>query len=375
MTRTSPSTPRLVPAEPSALRRNNFNTIRIAMALSVVWSHCFALYYGSEASEPLSLLLNGHLNAGEMGVRVFFVISGFLITQSLLHSRSMRDYLAKRVRRVYPGFLAATAVCTFLIVPAFATEGWRLVTPGAVLDWLWRGLTLQELIPPADAFRGNPAQTVNGALWSIRYEFWFYIVLALLGAAGLLARPRWTAALLLGAIACKAGLDLTGRKPGGGALEILIGWPYVWFTMGPYFLAGCAAYFHGRSVPRRAWLPPVLFVALVLSARMGASPILFDMLCPPVLAYALFYIAFAPRRRLPDAARHDDMSYGAYLYGFPVQQMVKALFDLAFPAYVLACLSLSLLAGFLSWHLVEKRFLRRPPPARAAPPPVAVQGA
>lgn len=362
-----PSLPQLVPTAPSALRTNNFNAIRIAMALMVVWSHCFALYYGTEAFEPVSLLLNGQYNAGEIGVRVFFIVSGFLITQSFLNSRTTGRYLAKRVRRVYPGFLVATAICTFIVVPSFATDGWRLIMPGAVFDWLWRGLTLQELIPPADAFRTNPIQAVNGALWSIRYEFWFYLCLAALGVGKLLTRHRLMLLILLGAIAIKCWLEMTGRKPGGGAFEVLIGWPYIWFSMAPFFLVGCVTFLYGPQLQRSPSMLAGLLLAMLASAHLlGASRILFDMLCPFALAYALFYIAFAPVMRWPGTDRLGDASYGTYLYGFPIQQMVKATFSLSFPAYILTCLALSLIAGFLSWHLIEKWFLSHKAQARSS---------
>ncbi|MET0370126.1 MAG: acyltransferase [Sphingobium sp.] len=365
-----PSPLRLIPTDRAALRRNNFSAIRILMALLVVWSHCFALYYGSEASEPISRLLGGHYNAGEIGVRIFFIVSGFLITQSFLASATTRSYLMKRVRRVYPGFLVATAICTFLVVPAFATQGWGLVTPAALFDWLWRGLTLQEVIPPADAFRANPVQAVNGALWSIRYEFWFYLGLAALGVSGLLTRRRAMLLILLGALVIKAWLELTGRKPGGGALEILIGWPYVWFSMAPFFLVGSVAFLYGRQIPRSRALGFGLGLALLASAHLLPTRILFDLLCPLTLAYGLFALAFAAPLPWSGPAQLGDASYGTYLYGFPIQQMVKAAFDLSFPAYVATCLALSLIAGVLSWHLVEKWFLRPKTVSRPSPAPV-----
>lgn len=350
----------LVPADRSAMRINNFNTIRLFMALAVVWSHCFALYFGSEELEPLSRLLDGKINAGELGVRVFFVISGFLICQSYLASKTTRDYLGKRIRRIYPGYLMATAICTLVIVPAFATAGWSLVTPRAVFDWAWKGLLLQEVIPGADAFRDNPSQTINGALWSIRYEFWFYLCLAALGLAKVLTKRRLMLAIFVGSLFAKVFLDMTGRMPGAGPLGLLVGWPYVWFSVGPYFLGGCVAFLYRHAIPRWNWAAALLLLAMPLAANATESHILFEFVAPAALTYVVLYIAFAPSRFVPDAARFGDMSYGVYLYGFPVQQMVKAVLDVSFPAYVIVCLVLSLAAGFLSWHLVEKRFLQRP---------------
>src|SRR4051794_23283701 len=109
---------KLIPLrETSAPERNNFDAIRLSMALLVVWSHSFGIHLGSEDTEWISRLLNGRYNAGNIGVMAFFVISGFLIMQSWERSRSARSYFEKRVRRIYPGYLVATTICAFLVAP------------------------------------------------------------------------------------------------------------------------------------------------------------------------------------------------------------------------------------------------------------------
>jgi peptidoglycan/LPS O-acetylase OafA/YrhL len=110
----------LIPYGFALQRRNNFDAIRLAMALLVVWSHSFALYLGSEKTEPLSLLLNGTYNSGNIGVMVFFIISGFLVTQSFVHSKSLSHFMERRVRRIYPGYLVATCICAFVVIPLFS---------------------------------------------------------------------------------------------------------------------------------------------------------------------------------------------------------------------------------------------------------------
>jgi peptidoglycan/LPS O-acetylase OafA/YrhL len=370
VTRTRTPSPSLIPADAADARRNHFNAIRLAMAMAVIWSHCFALYWGTEADEPVSLLLAGLYNAGSVGVRVFFIISGFLIAQSYLASRSNPDYFAKRVKRIFPGFIAATAVCTFVVVPLYASAGWGLVTPQAIVQWAWHAVTLHGEIPGADAFAGNPGQTVNGALWSIRYEAWCYVGVAVLGIAGLMRKPWVVVAVLAGVLAGKAGLDLLGKQPGGGTIEAVFGWPYAWFSLAPCFLIGMVVQFYGRVILRSAVLLAVLLVALVASAHPGEGQgtqarIAFDLLFPFAAAYAVFYLAYSRKVTMPDAARFGDFSYGAYLYGFPIQQMVKASFDLSFPAYVVTCLVLSLLGGVASWNLVEQWFVRKPRPRKA----------
>src|SRR5262245_12034185 len=91
------------------------------MALLVVWSHSFALYLGSERTEPLALLLNGAYNSGNVGVMVFFIISGFLVNQSFVNSKSLPRFMKRRIRRIYPGYLVATSICAFVVIPLFST--------------------------------------------------------------------------------------------------------------------------------------------------------------------------------------------------------------------------------------------------------------
>ena len=112
----------LVPQNSTSRARNNFDAIRLAMALLVVWSHSFAIYMASEDREPISLLTNGLYNAGNVGVLVFFIISGFLICQSYNQRKTVRRYFERRVRRIYPGYVIATVVCAFVVIPVFSTH-------------------------------------------------------------------------------------------------------------------------------------------------------------------------------------------------------------------------------------------------------------
>src|ERR1035438_931447 len=101
---------------------NNFDAIRLMMAIAVIWSHSFALALPEgETVEPISILTNGHYNAGNIAVMVFFAISGFLICESRLKSKSLGSFLGKRVRRIYPGYMAASTIGVFIVVPLFST--------------------------------------------------------------------------------------------------------------------------------------------------------------------------------------------------------------------------------------------------------------
>jgi len=344
---------RLIP--PDFGRHNHFNLMRMAMAILVVWSHSFALALGTEEREPISLLLNGTYNAGSIAVRVFFIVSGFLITISFVRTKSIRAYLVKRVARIYPGFLVCVPICAFIIVPLFSTTA--DLSLAAIGRTLLNMLHLTAIMPPSDVFAHNPAgRMVNGSLWSIRYEFFCYLSVIMAGVTGLLTRGRaLILAALLATIAAKIILDLHGMRPALGIIGDIFGFPYLWLTVAPSFLAGMLAYLYRDLLPRSGWLALGLLAALVISAHAWRPAT--DAVFPFAMAYLTFYAGFHPIR-LPDAARYGDFSYGTYLYAFPIQQMLVTA-GLPFIFYVPLAMILSVLAGVASWFLVEKHFLPR----------------
>ena len=335
------------------VRYNHFNTIRLSMAMLVIWSHCFAIYYGTEANEPISLLLAGHYNAGNVGVRVFFIVSGFLITQSFIHNPDVKLFMKKRVVRIYPGFLTAAAICIVVIIPLFST---RLdMSASDVFRIIFQNLLLRGAMPESDAFSTNPVQEINGALWSISFEFWCYIATAVLGFLGLLQRRAIILVVYITLAVTRIWLDLTGRQPGGGILDEIIGWPYLWFSIAPCFLIGALAHLFNEKIPRSGLLLLSFIIALIISAH--TSKIACDLLFPIAAAYGTFYAAFSATR-LPDAAKFGDFSYGTYLYGFPIQQMLRTL-DITFFPFILMSGLLAISAGVASWFIIERHFLEQ----------------
>ena len=98
-------------------RSNNFDTLRLVAAGSVIFSHAFLLSQGRQDNEPLVLLTGGQSVLGVVGVFVFFVISGFLVTQSFETTGSPLRFLAKRALRIYPGLAACILLCAFVLGP------------------------------------------------------------------------------------------------------------------------------------------------------------------------------------------------------------------------------------------------------------------
>jgi peptidoglycan/LPS O-acetylase OafA/YrhL len=349
---------RLIPQGKRAQQGNNFDAIRLSMALAVVWSHSFALHQGTEDREPVSLLLNGVYNSGNLAVMVFFMISGFLITQSFIRSRSLWSFMERRVRRIHPGYLVATSIGAFVVVPLYSTI--MNMSVMEVAKTLGGNLLLRNYVPPSNAFTANPVpNAVNGSLWSIPFEFWCYIGVAALSLFGLLTRRWFVVFLLIVVLFGRVVLDLLDKKPGGGLVGLVIGWPYLWFAILPSFLLGMVAYSFQEFIPKSRLLLAVLVLTALSIAHLNHH--LAHLLVAPTLAYGTFYAAFSTSVRVYGAARWGDFSYGTYLYAFPIQQMLFASYgqDFNLPAYIVLSMALSLFAGVCSWHLVEKRFISR----------------
>jgi peptidoglycan/LPS O-acetylase OafA/YrhL len=330
---------------PASSVGNNFDAIRLAMALLVVWSHSFILHTGTEDREWVNVLLNETYTAGTIAVMAFFIISGFLIAKSWERSNSLGSFLTKRVRRIYPGYMVATAICAFIVVPLFATS----ITPMSPFRIIAHNLLLQNVFPKSDAFAANPySNAINGSLWSIPFEFKCYLMVAALGLAGLATRGRLLIAVTGALMFLRFALDRARVVPHVGFAGDLL----LWAQILPSFLLGMVFYSYRDFLPRSRTSLAVVSLTAVGSCWIGLGYVMVA----PALAYGVFYIAYSDRIRLRGAAQFGDFSYGTYLYAFVIQQMLEATVRLTLPEFIALSTALSLLAGALSWHLVEKHF-------------------
>jgi peptidoglycan/LPS O-acetylase OafA/YrhL len=325
-------------------RDNNFDALRLIAAACVIFSHCFLIAEGSDAHEPLILITGRQSILGLAGVFVFFTISGFLVTQSFEATGSQLRFLAKRALRIFPGLFAALVVAAFALGPLVTTlplgayfrrpEIYGYVVGNAILD-----IGIHEL--PGVMFVDNPVGLeVNGSLWSLRYEFMMYLMVLGLGALGLLRLPVLLGLLALG-LACLQvdALDVLGTW----------GWLLAFFAIGMvlYKLRD------SRIFDRR--LAALALAGLALSVPLRQ----FIPLFPLFGGYLAIYLALDRRLPVVPATRFGDLSYGLYIYGWPVTAMVMhAGGGLAWWQLFLLSLPLTLGAAWLSWHFVEEPFLR-----------------
>lgn len=340
---------------------NSFDGIRLLAALLVVFGHAWVLW---SVSAEIPTVLGVRLEA--LGLAVFFALSGYLVTQSWDRCRSPWVFLWHRSLRIFPALWVTVALTALLVGPVVS-----LVTVDG-LHW-WTGLanyfgTLQPLtylsgllLMPQYELAGvlpYSSSVVNGSLWTIGIEFICYFVVLAIGVA--VARYRVALMLLMGAslaVVDGASREIELLQPFQDAARVM-----VYFTLGACLTA------MPRRVMAHGWLVPSTLLMWATCAFMapGLTQI-WAWLAIPMLTVAL------GQRSIPglrSAARYGDLTYGIYLWSFPVLQLflwVPVAMPFAVRLIVAVLLSASL--AYLSWHAIEKRALELKswrPPTRAA---------
>jgi peptidoglycan/LPS O-acetylase OafA/YrhL len=342
-------------------RQNNFDALRLIAAISVIFSHSFLIAEGTQNSEPLILLTGNQSILGLAGVFVFFAISGFLVTQSFEQTANPLHFLMKRALRIFPGLFIATLLSAFVLGPLVTNlplgaylgrpEPYQYVVGNTLLDQ-----TVHEL--PGVSFVDNPVGLeINGSLWTLRSEFVMYVMVLAVGVLRLLT-VRTAVLLLAFGMACLHFNMLDELEEWGWVFQLLSEWGWL---VG-FFAAGMALYKlrHTRILDGRVALFALAGLALSIPLRQ------FILLFPVFGCYLALWLALSPRLPVIPAARFGDLSYGLYIYGWPMEEAVAWLSGGRAPWWQLFLIALPTASAiaFLSWHLVERPMLRLKPRPR-----------
>ena len=337
----------------SADRQNTLGALRLLFASLVIASHTPQMFDGTFAREPLHMIF-GTVSLGELAVDGFFLISGYLITASFISDP--RTYLAKRMLRIYPAFIACFLLCVFVVAPIGGAD---LSALGG-RDWLKLAASVVILKAPAipGAFEGLAYPALNGSMWTISYEFRCYLLAAVLGLIGFYRDRRLYLAFTLVVVAA----NFLFLFPVGASIEALmrplnavLGEPAQTVRLTAAFACGACLKLYPIHYRGRFALAAALALAVALFVPALASVALFTL-----GAYIVFWVGFevtwTPLRTLN---AKDDISYGLYLYAWPIATLLLWYWrDAPLLAHGLLTLAGSVLMGFVSWHVLEKPCMR-----------------
>jgi peptidoglycan/LPS O-acetylase OafA/YrhL len=334
-------------------RRNNFDALRLLAATSVILTHAFLLADGTQDRDPLVILTLHQCPTGLVGVFVFFAISGFLVTQSWEQTRSLPRFALKRWLRIYPGLAVCILVLAFALGPAITTFPVReYFTDSGTRDFVVDNLLLQTETKYLPGVTFGPLtfnRVIDVPLWTLPLECTLYAMVAALGVARLIRVGVLTVLLGIGVL-CIVLQHWVDNVIAGGLISNVL-----WMLA--FFVTGMVVYkLRDRLLDGR--LAILAGVAVVASVPLQAFIPVFAV-CG---CYLALYAALHPGLPVIPAARFGDLSYGLYIYGWPVQQTIAYLRPgLAWWALFLIPLAVTAGVAFLSWHLVEKRALSLKP--------------
>jgi peptidoglycan/LPS O-acetylase OafA/YrhL len=330
---------------PPAQRANNFGLLRITLATLVILTHSFYFVDGNALREPLIRWFHT-LEFGDVAVDGFFIISGYLVTKSFLQSRSRAEYLGKRVLRIYPGYIMACAVSVVIGINVGATLphiDFSLIMVAYVQLLLMCGVHLDH------TFAHSAYPGVNGSLWSIPYEFRCYLLLILLGLLGTFRSKRIVGFLTVCFLFWVTTVDVTSTAGGN----------MMWGSLAgnvrtiALFLAGSSFFLFEDAIPYSR-----LYAAISLAALLVLLP--HSNLATSALAvfggYIIFWFALhGPTWSFSLAANRTDLSYGVYLYAWPIGELLVQYFNGISP-WLVFCFTVLIVypVAFVSWVLIEK---------------------
>jgi peptidoglycan/LPS O-acetylase OafA/YrhL len=330
-----------------------FGTLRLVAACAVFLAH--SLWLTSGQFDFVYSFSRGQTFIGSMAVGCFFVISGFLVMESLQKSRSLVSFAIKRALRIFPGLIVAVALTALLLGPMVTTLGTNEYFGNVrVYYYLANAIFFNELYLPG-VFTTHVITAVNASLWTLRYEVFCYGMLALLGYLKVSSNRYVVLALTIFVI--PFGYFATGdhRVYLVSTLKLLI-LPHVTLSVGPalrlapYFFAGMTF----NVWRNRLWfdwrLAALSIAACVAGLRFGFHDISFP-LCG---GYLVIFIGLSRCLDL-SLLRDRDYSYGIYIYACPIQQLVIDIFyNSSWWINAFASAPLILCCAMISWNCIER---------------------
>ncbi len=333
-------------AEASAQEQDNFLLLRLIAASLVIYGHGNAISTNPGLPD-LFLWLGWGSYSGAIAVSAFFVISGFMITGSYARRRHFGGFLWARFLRIYPAYAFCLLVSAYVVGAMFTSLPLAdYLRDHQVTRYVSKNLELGKYLAYhlPGVFTGNQVGgAVNGSIWTLPAEVRMYLWVAVIGVTGVLGR-KYLATLLIVALVAWGTV-----RPASIPLV-----PLADFVP----LAGCFA-LGAFCFVNRGWLyigwPVAVGTGVLAWLAHGSVVYPFAM----ALALASFLFAFAYNTRWHGFNRFGDYSYGLYLWGFPIQQIV-ALQAPGTSGLVNAAIAwpLAMAMAVFSWHVVEKPALR-----------------
>ena len=341
---------------------NSLGFLRLVLAALVIFHHSFPL--GGFGPDPMIALSDGQATLGSLAVTGFFAISGYLIAKSGMNA-DVVQFMWRRALRIFPAFWGVLIFSAFVVGPTiwlldgnhfaeyFARGG---QSPYGYLLSNWTldvgSYGIRELFVDTTPYGQEVGQSVfNGSLWTLSYEWMCYLFNGVAVAAGVLLRARIVVPLFALVLAALQVVTLVDPD----ALETVFPFfanPTLVHLM-LTFMLGAVLAVYAKHIPYSDGLGALAGVLVVVTLLNGG----FELVGVPAAVYMVLYLGARIGGPLRRVGAKNDYSYGIYIYGFPVQQVLAyfGVYRWGYLAFTAAALVVTFGLAWLSWHLIEKR--------------------
>lgn len=317
--------------------KNSLNFIRFFLAALVILGHAYPVALGETSRVEF---------VAGMAVNLFFCISGFLILASAQRV-GLLSYIWRRFLRIFPGYWVSLLFIVFICVPIayFLGQSKFIWDSGQSMGYLVNNFDLHNLQYEMDGvLEGNPYHAWNGSAWTLWYEFIAYLCLIPL------AYTPWVRKYQKITVTVSFLLSLM-MFPLLSYVDATTNMYWTFARLVPMFLAGSLIYVWGDYIKVRT-VPVVAAVILTVVIHFFNN-IYFMNSMQLLFAYGILGLAGVLKIYWGYV---NDLSYGVYIYAFPVQQLLVSAGSSSLGILANSALTLIISMGlaYLSWNFVEK---------------------
>lgn len=340
---------------------NSLGFIRLILASAVIFDHAFPL--GGFGADPFFTLTRGQASMGSIAVAGFFAISGYLIAKSGM-SADVVQFMWRRFLRIFPAYWVVLLFTAFIVAPIlWVSQGDNFLSyfrssPNGALHYFTANWTLNigtygihDLLTNTTPYgRSIHGSALNGSIWTLVYEWGCYLLVAVLLVFGVLKRARVVVPLITLFLAAVQVVTIVDPSAVNTILPLLSDGYRVQLTL--TFMYGACLAVYSKQVPYTNGLGILSGLVMLYTLRYGG----FSLLGTAAGAYFVMYLGARLPKQLQWVGAKNDYSYGVYIYGFLVEQVLAfaGLYKFGYLPYVLVSLVVSLGLAWLSWHGIEK---------------------
>jgi peptidoglycan/LPS O-acetylase OafA/YrhL len=328
-------------------KSNSFTAMRIGFAIIILCGHSIQIKHGLPFTGDWPVFLDWIVQRCLDG---FFILSGYMITASAMRSQDVTRYTLSRTLRIFPGLLATVLLLWLVVGPLFTTLSLAQYWSDPQ-TWAFPILLISQADPMASlpgVFQTSPVgDSMNGPLWTIRYELMAYLGVGALMVVGLYRNRSqimfWVLLAALGSVAFETFGYVGLGDATIGSLS----------RFAPAFLIGGGFY----ALRDQVSLSPG-FVALAAIAALAAhGTVLGPLMLQLVTAWAVLWIGFmVVPGKVGNAMRNvEDVSYGVYILHWPLGMMAFAIApQISSPLLFAIMVPTAVVAGWVLRVAIEK---------------------